>query len=65
MKSTKKLSDGTQFHYLTWEGEEGGGKWLTDDFFKLADGDDEAAFNLDQDVLHCGTRKSRDKRICR
>lgn len=46
IKCSKKLSNGTKYHYLTWDGE-AGGKWLTDDFFKMANGDDEDDFGED------------------
>ena len=65
IRTSKKLSDGTTYHYLTWEGESGG-HWLPENFFKLADGDEEEDFNMiNLPKLTCGTRKSRDKRICR
>ena len=59
IKHTKKTSSGTQYHFLTWEGEKGG-QWHGEDFFQLAGGD-----NLNLPDLSCRTRKSRDKRICR
>ena len=62
IKHTKKTSSGTQYHFLTWEGEKGG-QWYGDDFFKLAGGEDEELLLPEQ--LSCRTRKSRDKRICR
>ena len=59
IKHTKKTSTGTQYHFLTWEGEKGG-QWYGEDFFTLAGGDDSRIPDLS-----CRTRKSRDKRICR
>ena len=63
IKHSKRLTNGTQYHFLTWEGDDEG-SWVTDDFFSLVGNDDEEfAENLPE--LTCGTRKSRDKRICR
>ena len=63
VKHSKQLTNGSSYHYLTWEGEEGG-SWLSDDFFSLV-GNDEASITKDFPDLSCGTRKSRDKRVCR
>ena len=63
IKQSKKLTNGTTYHYLTWEGEEGG-TWIEEDFFSMV-GDKDAEFSQNLPVLTCGTRKSRDKRICR
>jgi hypothetical protein len=63
IKHTKKLADGTLYHFLTWEGEKGG-SWLKEDFFTIA-GDEEEGSIQNLPDLTCGTRKSRDKRICR
>jgi hypothetical protein len=62
IKHTKKLADGRSYHFLYWEGGKGG-SWLKEDFFKMAGADDEEDSILPS--LICGTRKSRDKRICR
>ena len=58
IKQARKLTNGSKYHFLTWEGEEGG-NWVYADFFSNITDDGE--FN----DLTCGTRKSRDKRICR
>ena len=63
IKHTKKTSSRTQYHFLTWEGEQGG-QWHGEDFFKLAGGDD-FVDSVQFPDLSCQTRKSRDKRICR
>lgn len=65
IKHTKTLTDGSKFHLLTWDGE-AGGAWHGEDFFKMVEGDEEADFaQPNMPELTCGTRKSRDKRICR
>ena len=56
IKSTKKIGD-TLIHKLCW-GDENGGDWVGDDFFKLLDDNGEVVSNLSS----CNTRKSRDKR---
>ena len=63
IKHSKKLTNGTTYHFLTWEGE-GNGSWISDDFFTHV-GDDDTEFSGSFPELTCGTRKSRDKRICR
>ena len=64
IKHTKKLTDGTNYHFLSWEGEKGG-SWLKEDFFLTTNRYDESEILMDLPELTCGTRKSRDKRICR
>ena len=43
IKHSNKLTNGLTYHYLSWEGENGG-SWMSDDFFSLV-GDDEGEFS--------------------
>ena len=58
IKHTKTIC-GTQYHYLGRTGEKGG-KWLGDEFFKIASNVDDVIYTIENS---CGTRKSRDKRV--
>ena len=58
IKHTKTIGD-SQYHYLGWTGEKGG-RWLGEDFFKIASEDGGVMSTIKNT---CGTRKSRDKRV--
>ena len=59
IKSTKTLSNGSKYHYLSWGGGKGG-KWLRQDWFEIANEDGDLTSTVE--VNKCNTRKSRDKR---
>ena len=59
IKSTKTLANGSKYHYLSWGGGKGG-KWLSQDWFEIANGDGDLTSSVE--VNTCNTRKSRDKR---
>ena len=58
IKHTKTIGN-SQYHYLSWTGEKGG-RWLGEDFFKIASEDGGVMSTIKNT---CGTRKSRDKRV--
>ena len=58
IKHTKTIGD-SQYHYLGWTGEKGG-RWLGEEFFKIASEDGGVMSTIKNT---CGTRKSRDKRV--
>ena len=60
IKHSKTLSDGTKYHFLSWEGEKDG-EWLHESWFDIAAEDGDIVFTNVQEVT-CNTRKSRDKR---
>ena len=54
-----KTIGGSQYHYLGWTGERGG-KWLGEEFFKIATEDGGI---MSTKKNSCDTRKRRDKRV--
>ena len=59
IKCTKTLSNGSKHHYLSWGGGKGG-KWLSQDWFEIANEDGDLTSAVEENT--CNTRKSRDKR---
>ena len=58
IKATKQIGD-TLIHKLSW-GDENGGDWVGEDFFKLLGEGDEG--EIVSNLSTCNTRKSQDKR---